>query len=339
MLILYIVFIVHGLFWLNPIPQSISSWSLFEMPAIFLISGYSYYLSENSKKVRLGDRITIKQYSLVLVSRLTRILIPYFLYVAACIVFIIILLPPGREANYELTALIFTWVNPVRYGRGFSTEKLNGHLWFIPVFLIVTALMPIATKFKPFKNPNILTLVFGFAIFEYLFSITHFPADKIIKEAVFYLLFSLLGYYLAQPGDYFRRSSYPTVAIVSLALLGLIATVNYDIGILNMQTNKFPPNHLFFLFSCLWISFFLYILFKVPLVAEKFMELGDTFWLRPFISSGYSIYLWQGLGYTVAIQAGKTLNIPIIVVWIIAILLSIGLGIIASPAERIRLRL
>ena len=46
-LMLYIVGIIHGQFWLNliPLPQWASSLMLFEMPAIFIVSGYAYALS------------------------------------------------------------------------------------------------------------------------------------------------------------------------------------------------------------------------------------------------------------------------------------------------------
>lgn len=43
MLMVYVVFLIHGLFWLNLTPQLASSWLLFEMPMISLISGYSFF--------------------------------------------------------------------------------------------------------------------------------------------------------------------------------------------------------------------------------------------------------------------------------------------------------
>ena len=50
-LMLYIVFVVHGIFWLKLLPQSIQSISsiiLFEMPCLFIVSGYSYFLYPES---------------------------------------------------------------------------------------------------------------------------------------------------------------------------------------------------------------------------------------------------------------------------------------------------
>ena len=59
--------------------------------------------------------------------------------------------------------------------------------------------------------------------------------------------------------------------------------------------------------------------------------------LQPFIKSGYSIYLWQGVGYSLAAYAGGELDANIYVIWIVAIALTIALGLLFSPLERIRL--
>jgi peptidoglycan/LPS O-acetylase OafA/YrhL len=339
MLMLYIVGIIHGLFYLNLIPQWASSLMLFEMPAIFIVSGYAYSLYENSMFDGTQHPLSIKAYCSFLATRSTRILVPYAVYAMTCIALIYFLPWLGKGNDYALSDLIVGWMNPANFGEGVSVGRLNSHLWFIPVFLIVTAAMPFVTRFRPFKNPNLLLLVGGVAIAEVAISYAHFPGHDIIKQAVFYLVFSLLGYYMARANQYFSRANFGHVAIVAAILLMVFAVAEGNFRVLNMQLNKFPPNGIFFLFSCLWVSLFLFLSVKVPLFLETFEKLGDGMWLRPFITAGYSIYLWQGIGYTVAIQVGKAAHIPILAVWLLALGISVGLGLLAAPAERVKLNL
>jgi peptidoglycan/LPS O-acetylase OafA/YrhL len=338
MLLLYIVFIIHGLFWLNLLPQWASSLLLFEMPAIFIVSGYAYCFYENALDGH-SNAMSAQTYLLFLGMRLTRILVPYAVYALTCMTALYLLSVLGKGHDYIASELIVAWMNPFNYGQNFSVGRLNSHLWFIPIFLIVIVAMPLVTRFRPFKNPNLLVLVVGGAIGEYAISKVHFPGEDIIKQAVFYLAFSLLGYYMARTGEYFRKANYGLVASSAVVLLSLIVLVNGDFHSMNMQVNKFPPNHKFFLFACLWVSLFLFVSSRVPWFVEKFKRYGEGIWLRPFITAGYSIYLWQGVGYTVAGEVGRMIHLPILAVWLLALGLSVGLGLLAAPVERIKLNL
>jgi uncharacterized membrane protein len=144
---------------------------------------------------------------------------------------------------------------------------------------------------------------------------------------------------MARANEYFSHANFGHVAIVVAILLMVIAVAEGNFRVLNMHVNKFPPNGIFFLFSCLWVSLFLFLSVKVSWFLVTFKKLGDGIWLRPFITAGYSIYLWQGIGYTVAIQVGKAAHIPILAVWLLALGISVGLGLLAAPAERVRLNL
>ena len=125
MLMLYIVFIIHGLFWLHLLPQSISSLLLFEMPAIFIVSGYSYYLYEQSKSGQAMQHPNIKAYSLFLAARCTRILLPYMVYASFCILYVYAMSFIGDGVTASLLDLTRVWLNPVKAGQGFSTGMLN----------------------------------------------------------------------------------------------------------------------------------------------------------------------------------------------------------------------
>jgi peptidoglycan/LPS O-acetylase OafA/YrhL len=104
---------------------------------------------------------------------------------------------------------------------------------------------------------------------------------------------------------------------------------------LDMQHNKFPPNAIFFLFSCVWTAA---LLIGARLVTSTQSEaLARSPLVRPFMSAGYSIYLWQGVGYSLAAHFGGELGLNIYVIWIVAIALTIALGLLFAPLERIRL--
>ena len=336
-LLLYIVFIIHGLFWLNLLPQWASSWLLFEMPAIFIVSGYAHALFENSNGN--SSALNAKTYLLFLGMRSTRILGPYAIYAMTCIAALYLLSLVGKGTDCLASELIVAWMNPFNYGQNCSVGRLNSHLWFIPTFLLVMAAMPLVTSFKLFKNPNLLVLAVMVALSEYAISKAHFPGEEIFKEVVFYLAFSLLGYYMARTGEYFRHVNYGLVANVVVVLLSLILILNGDLHSMNMQVNKFPPNHKFFLFACLWVALFLFVSFRVPWFVQRFKSYGEAMWLRPFITAGYSIFLWQGAGYTLAGEVGRVIHLPILAVWLLALGLSVGLGFLAAPAERIKLHL
>lgn len=337
MLLLYIVCIIHGLFWLNLLPQWASSWLLFEMPAIFIVSGYAYALFENSNGN--SRALNAKAYLLFLGTRFTRILVPYAVYAMICITALYFLSLVGRGTDCIASELIVAWMNPFNYGQDCSVGRLNSHLWFIPTYLLVMAAMPLVTTFKLFKNTNFIVLVIVVALSEYAISKAHFPGEEIFKEVVFYLTFSLLGYYMARTGEYFRHVNYGLVAGVAVVLLSLILIVNGDWHSMNMQVNKFPPNHKFFLFACLWVALFLFVSFRVPWFVQRFKSYGEAMWLRPFITASYSIFLWQGVGYTLAVEAGRVIHLPVLAVWLLALGLSVGLGLLAAPAERVKLNL
>lgn len=50
---MWIVIVIHGIFWLGIAPKGPGSWLLFEMPPIFVITGAAYFLGEGAKNDRL----------------------------------------------------------------------------------------------------------------------------------------------------------------------------------------------------------------------------------------------------------------------------------------------
>ena len=345
---LYIISIVHGLFWLKLLPQSLGSLFLFEMPLVFLLSGYSFFLAEarrEKSKPHEDPSQGISAYVSFLISRFTRILLPYFVYAVSCIAICYAYYQYTGGSGWNFLTIAISWLNPFNFASRYSVGMLSWHLWFIPPFLVVAALLPFVTKINFQKRYPLWMWMIGGTLAIYGLSFFNLPGGTLLKTASFYLLWALLGYHLAKPNQNIARAEYGWVALVSLAALLIIFAASFaahpviaDLQLLNMQANKFPPNPIFFLFSCFWVSLFLSAALWLKQTPGKFDFLVNQFWLKPFIAGGYSIYLWQGLSYTAVALLGEAFGIPTLLVWLMAIILSVMLGTLAAPLEKVRIR-
>lgn len=337
LLMLYIVFIIHGLFWVGLLPKIARSPILFEMPLIFLISGYAFKLAELHRK-KEASPATFKLYLKFILARLSRILLPYFAYAVACIIICFVYSKFDNQSTWQLSQIVAAWLNPFVAGSEYSFDYLGGHLWFIPAFLLVTALLPLAIKLKLPVHVPLWILMAGATAAVYMLSLCDFPQSGLLKSVSFYLLWAVFGYYIADFGIKVYKTEYLIISIISIAALLIIFSLSSDARILNMQNNKFPPNSIFFIYSCLWVSIFLILAIVFQNKSQDLSNLATQWWLKPFIFAGYSIYLWQGLGYTIAIRFGNHFSLPIVVTWLTGLLLTVALGLLASPIERIRIR-
>jgi len=326
----YIVLVIHTLYWLDDSRGVLKSLFLFEMPCIFMVAGYSYSLAERAGVVVRG----LGDYVRYCVSKVTRILVPYYGFAFVCVLLSLYFNHVSDGAGVWSTVL--AWLNPRVFGAGHAWKSINTHLWFVLPYLLVMFLLPLVSRIKPMTLPLWAWLVLAVAL---IFGVSkvHAPGSlQILDMTLSYLLWAILGYALngrirsAKPGK-----DYLVAGLVGLAALLLAATQYPDM--FNMHKNKFPPNWIFFLFSAVWVTALLLISRGVS--DEVVKRLAGSFWLKPFIKSGYSIYLWQGLGYTLALHAAETWHWPFVIVALTAWGLSIGLGVLMSPLERVRFRL
>lgn len=328
LLMAYVVVVIHGMFWLRFVPQPVASIFLLEMPLIFMVSGAAYYYGQLPRAT--SAREAIGNYVGYLLSRGVRILAPYFAFalVAACIVIAVRKLDP--------IATFAAWFDLLRTGTGFSYSTLNWHLWFIPPFLGVTMLMPLLARLPAWGRAPL----WAWAVLGGLIMLTidalHAPSLRLFAMIVFYGLWALFGFGVAAAPKRFGLRSYALVLVVSLVLLAAVLLLLPERTDTNMQHNKFPPNAVFYVFSCAWVSA---VMIGVKMLRPDHVEaLANFALLKPFIRAGYSIYLWQGLGYTAAIWLGQQVNASVWLVWPVGVVLTVILGLVASPLERIRIR-
>jgi hypothetical protein len=171
-----------------------------------------------------------------------------------------------------------------------------------------------------------------------LFSaLDYLSVGYIVKTVTFYLIWATFGFVVAKYPARFELGSYCVVFGASLLTLCVLYQYKPLEITLNMQINKFPPNTVFFVFSCAWVS--ILMITTHFLTEECILWLSRSCILKPFIKNGYSIYLWQGLGYSVASFFGRKINLPIYLIVIFGIAFTVALGVLASPLERIRINM
>jgi peptidoglycan/LPS O-acetylase OafA/YrhL len=340
LLMFYIVFIIHGFFWLELVPEIVRSTLLFEMPFIFMVSGYALNLAEANKKAKEPPS-GFKQYLKFMSARLSRILLPYFAYAVVCIVICFAYSQYDSQSTWQLSQIVAAWMNP--FVRGYiysgSINYIGWHLWFIPIFLLVTAMLPFAIKLKLYFHAPLWLLMLVATVAVYVLSLSDFPESALVKSVFFYLLWAIFGYHVATLGMKAYKTEYIKIAVISIVGLLIISRLSANNNILIMQYNKFPPNAIFFLFNCLWVAIFLTLVTVFQNKSQNLSNyLAKQWWLKPFMFAGYSIYLWQGVGYFIAMTFGNHFGLPIVVTWLAALILTVALGMLASPIERIRIR-
>jgi fucose 4-O-acetylase-like acetyltransferase len=334
-LMLYIVSIIHGLFWFGWLSESIRSAFLFEIPCLFIVSGYAYFLYENAPG-RRGPLQGLCTYFSFLAARSSRILVPYFAYALVCLTICIVLRGSHGMAQCDIGSIVFAWLNPVTAGLGYSFGTLSLHLWFIAPFLAVTAALPFLTKISfPARIP-LWGWMIGFSLVIQCLSVIQFPGSGFLQSIVTFSIWAIFGYHAARQAGKLGYRDYLPVFFLACSILLASRLVHPEPFSLNMTKNKFPPNFAFFIFNCAWISLLLILITRLDI--RWINKLSTAIWLKPFIASGYSIYLWQGIGYTAAIYLGRILGLRISIVWICAVILSTILGILAAPIEKFRIR-
>ena len=324
--IIYIVLIIHGLYYTEIWSGAIKSIFLFEMPLIFLVSGYSYFLFE---KKHYNGLFQAKHFTGLLFNKIARIFLPYWVYAIACIAIIIAYYEHAGK-TYSAANVIFKWLNPFAISLDCTVGSLYYHLWFVPVFFFISLLLPFVAKIRLPRKMPIRYIWLISLIIAYLNSILDSQVP-ILHYIIFYFLWAYLGYRVAM-GISAGLVDFIFVFIISLA--GLTFMYLQGTHTLNMQINKFPPNFIFFLFNSMWISLILLAVGRFNLNKRDYTNTAN--YLKPVILRGYSIYLWQGLSYTITghFLGGSTIeNLLAIIVSFCA---TICLGVIFGPFEQIK---
>jgi fucose 4-O-acetylase-like acetyltransferase len=316
LIMIYIVTIIHGVYWLG-FGQAFSSILLFEMPIVFIISGYAYAIYAKKNPV-----ISLRIYFRYAQTRLSRIYIPYFVYALVCAIVVSLV-----QGNIHIQENLLAWLNPFTRGQGHSISSLSWHLWFIPPFLIVTLFLPVVTH----KWIRKLPLILGFLLLCFFLYFANWYIEAKFSTVVFYFFWAYVGFKL---GGGLTITSNVLLAVIAIASIMLAIGAIFMDQSLNMQLNKFPPNLMFLWFSCIWIAIIFMACNHIP--ANVINYLLENKFVSLFVKNGYSLYLWQGIGYASAKAMQSQFELHVVLTWLLAIMFTVILGMLFSPLEKIR---
>ena len=325
-LMLYIVVVIHGAVWLQlASDQGISPW-LFEMPPMFMVSGAAFWLQTRGQP---------GPYAAHLLKRGWRILLPYLAYGLACAITVEVM-AEASAPGWPTT--LWNWLNPMLHGRAAAWSVLGAHLWFIPVFLLVTAALPWATRWRaPAAIPPWGWLLAWVALQA---AVDLIPQSQLLtlRQTVHFMGYTLLGWHLARAPEAISTRQWLGIGLAGVSGLLLMRWWQADPGVLNMQQHKFPPSTPYLLFGLSWVSLFMALGAHLPQREALAARLVRQAWLRPFVRDGYSIYLWQGLSFSLAMAAAQRWQWPAWSALVSATLGAILFGRLTSPIERLGLQ-
>ena len=309
------VVFVHIIYWLEVITSDslteIKSFTLFEMVLFFFVTGaVNNYSREDS-------------YRAFCIKRLKKFLIPYYVYASICVPVALIYYLTTKQLTVRAAFLIFlTWIVPLNT-QIMPFDYVTWELWYIPVYVIAIVLFPILKKAvrkfglyavamlsvlfsaAAFLTPNLLKNIHLEGTGVYVHSITY-----IIQETIFYMIFMGLGIMYPKLKERNRSFLISAVILLAVSVSALVIIGIKDLLCLDMQSNKFPPNHAFMLFSFAFLSAF-YLMFPLikklsSIVIEHIPAIGKFF---SFLSvNSLYIFLYQSVPFlavnTILIKSG-----------------------------------
>ena len=251
------VIVVHVLYWgnffTNGYVNLLKSFCLFEMPLFFFITGASNSFSK------------ITGYFDFVSKRFWRILIPYWVFALICAFLSIGKF--GIEGNMDfLTGIkvLLSWLVPVDR-QITSVSYLTWALWFVPVYLCVVLIIPVLKRMRD----SVRKIEFAFLLLG-IFVVTCLLKMGWLQNIAFYSFWVYVGLFyhdIKTAVDQKRTRRY----FLYLAAVGMAAIcVFYMAGQpLDMQSNKFPPNMVFLVYSVMMMGLIFYALPSLDRLIEK----------------------------------------------------------------------
>lgn len=290
------VIVVHVLYWGNFFTSEyvnlIKSFCLFEMPLFFFITGASNSFSK------------INSYCDFIKNRFRRILIPYWAFAIICAVLSIV--KYSLENSMDILTgikVLLSWLVPI--GRQMtSVAYLTWALWFIPVYLCVALIIPFLNQAKcSARKTEFAFLLFG------IFTVTFLLKIGWAQNVAFYSFWTYVGLFYRDIKLAVEHKRTRKIFLYTAAAGAAAICILYFAGqSLDMQSNKFPPNIIFFIFSAMMLSL---IMLAIPYFDRLFGWLekdnlaGKIFNL--FSTRSMTIFLYQVFAFHLTIRFANML--------------------------------
>ncbi len=330
------VIVVHVLYWgnffTNGYVNLLKSFCLFEMPLFFFITGASNSFSK------------ISGYFDFVSKRFHRILIPYWVFAIICA-----FLSIGKfsiEGNMDFLAgikVLLSWMVPVNR-QITSVSYLTWALWFVPVYLCVVLIIPVLRRMRDSTRK----IEFAFLLIG-IFVVTCLLKMGWFQNVAFYSFWTYMGLFYrdiktAAEQKHTRRY-FLYLATAGLAVICILYLAGQPI---DMQSNKFPPNLVFLVFSIMMMTL---IIFAVPYLdrfigwLESGKMSGKIFNL--FSTRSMTIFLYQVFAFNLTIRLTNILIVGDSIIVSIAksvfclvetIPICAGLAVIFGKVEKLEIR-
>lgn len=318
---IYIVCVIHIIYWFYIGSELIKSMALFEMPVIFFIAGAS-----QSYKKRHDLKSTI-------ISRIKRVLLPYYVFVVFLFIW-----------YYSCTKL-----NTTFYNQHINIQQLNtldiikilatggndnipylGYTWFISCYMIVSCSLPIQKKILERTSPAVY--VAGILATFVLWKLTGMSSpENIVENLLTYNFFYITGY------SYYRRIEKKYISILAIIPVTISAYLLLSGTAVPMQFHKFPPDTIFLVY-CFGILCILGIIFSKVNIKYNYI-------LKIWNERGYTIYLYQSISHFILYKAtaGWIDRIhndfaTFIICFILIFIITTALSYITFPIEKLLLK-
>ena len=295
-LAMFWVVVVHVLYWGNFFSSGyinlLKSFCLFEMPLFFFVTGASNSFSK------------VDGYLNFVYKRYKRFLIPYWFYAVICAGLSIAYrgITNGIDVASAIK-ILSSWAMPVNR-QITSISYLTWALWFAPVYLSVVLILPLLKRVKSSKY----NIAFLFVLIA-LFCITSFSNMGWIQNVAFYSVWTYIGLFYMDiisgiESPRFRKRVGLTILIGIVILLAL-----YLLGYpMDMQSNKFPPNTIFGVFSIVTMSL---IVLAIPCVNDIYIYIYKRECAKriadKFSRHSMTIFLYQAFAFNFTIRLSNFL--------------------------------
>lgn len=281
--IIYMVCIIHVVYWFSPTPEPFSSVLLFEMPAVFFIAGAA-------QSLRRGPLPSMKKMA---AGRARRVLLPFAFFLPWLFLWLLLISavePADSMFNFSIGSL--AWTDYAKILLTFGGDKIPyyQYTWFIPCYFVLLCSFPLQARVarrvgRGFYAVAVLAVAAGASV-----ALPDFHHKYIIMNVLAYNFFFMAGYL------YYRRMGLRTVAAVATVAVALTVADFLAGTATPMQGHKFPPDLHFIVFGTAWLSVLALVLWRAKLPCRGLVAQWNT--------HGYTIYLYQIFGayitYTIA---------------------------------------
>ena len=284
---IYIVCVIHLLYWFDFGSEPLLSCLLFEMPVIFFITGASYSLG--SRQRTLGAMMW---------SRFKRVMVPYYVYALVMVLLVAVgyvvvrrlgflyrpLVGADIAAHYTFDITSYTWsdVLDILLAQDIAESPFVLHLWFIMVYMVLSCTFPLQQKLMQRCGHPWVYAVGSLVLFAAVSQLTELP---FVRNVFCYNVFLVIGYL------FYRRLPVRLVCVAALCAGGALWWL-VDDGFTRMQDHKFPPDLLFLCFGLLALSVLALVFSYLKLPRTRIVELWNQ--------RGFNIYLYQSVVFFVA---------------------------------------